>query len=146
MKAKKRKKSAAKSKPATKITAAKIKVSKLGLKFRQLRRARGFTQRRLAELAGVSNDYISKIEKGKNTNIGIQTLQRIADAMMVNPFELQSTANLTEKAIHPEKFIATEGFEFKADSSTRDLLKLWSKLDRSDRKVILNVAKQLARS
>ncbi len=123
---------------------AKIKVSPLGLKFRQLRKARGFTQRRLADLAGVSNDYISKIEKGKNVNIGIETLKRMADAMMVNPFELQSTDDLSDKAIHPEKAISAKGFEFKADAATRDLLKMWSHLDRADRKVILNVAKQLA--
>lgn len=123
---------------------AKNKISPLGLKFRQLRKARGFTQRRLADLAGVSNDYISKIEKGKNVNIGIETLRRMADAMMVNPFELQSPEALSDKAINPEKSISAAGFEFKADSTTRSLLKLWSHLDRADRKVVLNVAKQLA--
>lgn len=125
-------------------TKAKNKISPLGLKFRQLRKARGFTQRRLADLAGVSNDYISKIEKGKNVNIGIETLKRMADAMMVNPFELQSTDDLSDKAINPEKAISTKGYAFKADATTRSLLKLWSHLDRADRKVILNVAKQLA--
>lgn len=123
---------------------SKRKTSSLGAKFRQLRRARGFTQRRLAELAGISNDYISKIEKGQNTNVGILTLQKIADALMVNPFELQSPEALSEKALHPEKATKTQGYEFKADAATRDLLRYWSHLDRSDRKVILNVAKQLA--
>lgn len=115
----------------------------LGEKFRQLRKARGFSQRKLADLAGVSNDYISKIEKGKNENVGVITLKKIADALMVSPFELQSDTPLSQKALKPHKARSND-FQFKPDKSTTELLKLWSHLDRADRKVILNVAKQLA--
>ncbi len=119
-------------------------MSKLGQKFRQLRKLRGFSQRKLADLAGVSNDYISKIEKGKNENIGILTLKRMADALMVNPYELQSPQDLSDKALHPQKNLSSKHFGFKADAATQDLLKLWAQLDRADRKVVVNVAKQLA--
>ncbi len=124
----------------------------LGKKIRQLRRLRGFSQRRLAELAEVSNDYVSKIEKGDNENIGILTLKRMADALMVNSFELQSPEELSEKALRPEKAMKPQpkrgrgkGYDFRPDEATRILLKYWSNLDRADRKVILSVAKQLTR-
>lgn len=117
----------------------------LGQKFRQLRKARGFSQRKLAELAGVSNDYISKIEKGKNENIGILTLKKMADALMVSPFDLQSNDSLNMRSLEEGTNVSVKkGFKFEPDKSTRQLLKLWACLDRGDRKVILNVAKQLA--
>lgn len=117
----------------------------LGKKIVALRKERGFTQRRLADLADLSNDYISKIEKGKNTNVGVETLQRIADALMVTPLELQYPGDLSDAALAPEQNFILSRYALKPDVATRDLLRMWAKLDRADRKVILNVAKQLLR-
>jgi transcriptional regulator with XRE-family HTH domain len=46
-----------------------------------LRRQRGLTQSELAEIAGVSQPFIAKIESGRAVNIELRTLVRIATAL-----------------------------------------------------------------
>jgi transcriptional regulator with XRE-family HTH domain len=51
------------------------------LRLRYLRLKRGWTQRRLAEEAGMSVSVISQIESGRFTRPYAQTLRRLADAL-----------------------------------------------------------------
>lgn len=57
-------------------------VEELGLRIRQLRKARGLTQEVLAEMAGVHPVYLAGIERGKR-NPAFRNLSRIAAALDV---------------------------------------------------------------
>ncbi len=46
-----------------------------------LRQQRGWTQSELAEMAGVSQPFIAKLESGRAVNIELKTLVRIATAL-----------------------------------------------------------------
>ena len=59
----------------------------LGLKVKEFRKQRKITQEKLAEIIGVDNGYISKLEVGQNFP-SINTLERIADALGVELYEL----------------------------------------------------------
>jgi transcriptional regulator with XRE-family HTH domain len=65
-----------------------------GLKYREgkhylkeLRRERGLTQKQLAERAGVSQQYVSRIESNW-VNVGRKTVRRLASALEMDPMEL----------------------------------------------------------
>lgn len=53
----------------------------VGEKIRLLREQKNISQSKLARLAGISNDYMNKIELGKVENIGIQKIRDIAKAL-----------------------------------------------------------------
>jgi transcriptional regulator with XRE-family HTH domain len=55
-------------------------------KLQELRINRGLSQRRLAELAGVSNTSVWKIEQGGGANPS--TLKKLADVLGVFPTDL----------------------------------------------------------
>ena len=55
-------------------------------KLQELRINRGLSQRRLADLAGVSNTSVWKIEQGGGTNPA--TLKKLADVLGVLPTDL----------------------------------------------------------
>ena len=55
-------------------------------KLRELRINEGLSQRRLADLAGVSNTSVWKIEQGGGANPA--TLKRLADVLGVRPVDL----------------------------------------------------------
>lgn len=59
----------------------------VGRNLVRLRRERGLTQEQLAELSGVSQQYISGLERG-NRNPSVVTLFEIAQALGVNHVEL----------------------------------------------------------
>lgn len=59
----------------------------LGLKVKEFRKQRKITQEKLAEIIGVDNGYISKLEVGQNFP-SISTLERIAEALGVELYEL----------------------------------------------------------
>lgn len=62
---------------------------KFGLKVRFLRTARSLTQEQLAERAGISVDFLSLIERGKNAP-SFENLDELADALEVSVAELFS--------------------------------------------------------
>jgi transcriptional regulator with XRE-family HTH domain len=55
-------------------------------KLQELRINQGLSQRRLAELAGVSNTSVWKIEQGGGANPA--TLKKLADVLGVQPVDL----------------------------------------------------------
>lgn len=54
------------------------------LRVRELRDARGWSQDHLAELAGVRQATISKLESGDVASVRLATLERVADALGVD--------------------------------------------------------------
>jgi transcriptional regulator with XRE-family HTH domain len=61
----------------------------VGRNFARLRLAKGFTQERFAEVSGVTQQYVSGLERGKR-NPTVVTLYHIATALGVTPVELVS--------------------------------------------------------
>ena len=60
-----------------------------GKRLSTLRRARGWTQEELAAESGISQRYISDVERGLR-NIALRNICRLAAALGVPPFKLLS--------------------------------------------------------
>lgn len=61
--------------------------TKFGKRLRQLRRQRNMTQEQLANVAEVSVEFISYIERGINAP-SFETIEKLAKALDVEPAEL----------------------------------------------------------
>jgi transcriptional regulator with XRE-family HTH domain len=60
----------------------------IGMRLRQIRRARGLTQREVAKGAKVAKNYITMLETGWRKSCSLSVLRRIAKALGVPPAEL----------------------------------------------------------
>jgi transcriptional regulator with XRE-family HTH domain len=60
---------------------------RFGNQIRALRQARGLSQERLAELAGIDRSYMGGVERGER-NVAFDNICRVADALGVHPREL----------------------------------------------------------
>jgi DNA-binding Xre family transcriptional regulator len=58
------------------------------IRLKELREARGWTQLELAERAGIRQATISEMETGRVRRVGLDTLDRLARALKVQPGEL----------------------------------------------------------
>lgn len=61
--------------------------AQFGRRIRELRKARGLTQRALAERSGVAEKYLSDIERGQ-VNVSLALIARLADGLGVPAKEL----------------------------------------------------------
>jgi transcriptional regulator with XRE-family HTH domain len=61
----------------------------LGHRLRLLRKSRGLSQEKLAELAGLHRTYVGSVERGER-NIGIDNIHALAGALGVPPADLLS--------------------------------------------------------
>lgn len=59
----------------------------VGRNIRRLRKARGMTQERLADEAGMAGRYLAGLERGEE-NPTLRFLVKIADALSVSPADL----------------------------------------------------------
>lgn len=59
----------------------------VGLNFARLRREKGFTQERFAELSGYTQQYVSDLERGKR-NPSVVTLFHLASSLGATPADL----------------------------------------------------------
>ena len=82
----------------------------LGQKIKEIRKQRNLTQEKLAELVGIGTPNISYIENGKFAP-AFDTLQKIAQALRVEPWELYKFDNKTNQEIKKELFCALENDE-----------------------------------
>lgn len=58
-------------------------VAQFGLNVQNIRKSKGLSQERLAELASLHRTYIGMIERGEK-NITIKNIEKIADALGIN--------------------------------------------------------------
>jgi transcriptional regulator with XRE-family HTH domain len=57
------------------------------MRLKELRQAKGFTQKALADKLGMSLTYLSNLENGK-ANVSLTTLRRLAKALKVKVADL----------------------------------------------------------
>lgn len=67
--------------------AENIELQKFGERVRQLRKAKGLSQEKLAELADLHRNYIGGIERGER-NLALLNIVRLARALGVSPSQL----------------------------------------------------------
>ena len=72
--------------------------SSLGTRISQLRQDRGWTQKELATKAGITQNHVSRIEKGRMTPRR-GTLKGLAEAFQVSVDDLEALATVPEKNI-----------------------------------------------
>lgn len=58
-----------------------------GARIKQLRKAKGLTQEKLAERAGLETAYLGDVERGKR-NLTIDNIEKIARGFKIEPFRL----------------------------------------------------------
>lgn len=75
-------------------------MSALSKKIRTLRENKGLTQEKLAQKAGVTKDYVSRMERGDQEDFRYSTLKGFASALGVHPSLL-----LFGKVLTPELLI-----------------------------------------
>ncbi|OZH52969.1 DNA-binding protein [Hydrocoleum sp. CS-953] len=64
-----------------------IELKIFGQQVRKLRQAKGLSQEKLAELAGLHRNYIGGIERGER-NVALLNILRLARALEVSPSKL----------------------------------------------------------
>ena len=119
-------------------------MSELGNKVKKLRILRGISQRKLAKLADLSNDYISKIELGVAQNVGIITLGRIAQALQISVFDLQNEVGNKKNSAKSVRVKTDPLVGMKLDKQTVKFLKYWNSLNLGDKKVVMTMTKKLS--
>ncbi len=86
----------------------------LGARIKAVRKERGWSQEQLAERVGISTQYVSNIERGKE-NPTLDLLLRLAQALKVSPAEIfdLEARGLDRKTLQAEirKVIETQDIE-----------------------------------
>jgi transcriptional regulator with XRE-family HTH domain len=72
-------------------------IDNLRVNLRRIRLDQGLTQQGVAERAGIEYKYLQNIEAGRWPNLTLATVQKIADALGVKPWELIYDAPEKEK-------------------------------------------------
>ncbi len=96
----------------------------LGVRIKELRKQKGFTQEKLAELAALDVGYISKLEVGRNFPT-LGTLEKLATLLGVELYDFF-------------KFNSLENVDFKDE-----IIKIYDKLNRDKQYTLYKVAKGL---
>jgi transcriptional regulator with XRE-family HTH domain len=74
-----------------------IDIKAVGVNIADIRRKNNLTQEQLAELAGLSTNYIARVERGEIQNFSAINMLRIAAALDVSIDELAEGAHEKEK-------------------------------------------------
>jgi len=91
-----------------------------GKRFKQIRKHFGYTQDKMAEIAGIEPQSISKIESGKNFPL-LSNLEKIAEKL----------------GIQLEDFFR---YEHKQPNIRENLLKIFDELNQEDREKLYRIA------
>lgn len=96
----------------------------LGKRFREIRKSFGYTQEKMAEIAGIEPQSISKIESGKNFPL-LSNLEKIAVKLNI---ELEEFFN----------------YEHKKDSSSKTLVKIYENLSSENKEKLIRISRILS--
>ncbi|MCZ7662145.1 MAG: helix-turn-helix domain-containing protein [Thermoleophilia bacterium] len=116
----------------------------IGITVRRLRMERQYTLQALADESGISKSYLGDIEKGRK-NPTTDVLEAVAEALGVPARRLLYHAALDEDDpfLEPEQLTLESDAE--VDAETRELTQLAHRLRASDRRLVLSLARRLAR-
>ena len=116
----------------------------IGLTIRRLRLERDFTLQALADESGVSKSYLGDIEKGRK-NPTTDVIEAVAEALGVPARRLLYHAALDEDDpfLEPEQ-LALE-LDVEQDVEVRELAQLAHRLRPADRRILVDLARRLAR-
>ena len=116
----------------------------IGVTVRRLRMERDFTLQALADESGVSKSYLGDIEKGRK-NPTTDVIESIAEALGVSARRLLYHAALDEEdpVLEPEQL--TLEVDVEEDAEVRELGQLARRLRPTDRRLLLELARRLAR-
>ncbi len=96
-----------------------------GKRFKEIRKKFGYTQEKMAEIAGIEPQSISKIESGKNFPL-LTNLDKISDKL----------------GIELEDFFCYE-HKIESDKLRVSLLEIFDSLEQADKEKLLRIAKVL---
>lgn len=108
----------------------------VGTLIKNARIAKGMTQEELGKILGVQRSAVAKYEKGRVVNIKRSTLQKLADALDLRGSDLIIGSNPKEAAELSAKVLM--------DSDLRELVELYSLLNKEDKKTVQDLARRLA--
>ncbi len=97
----------------------------LGKRFREIRKKFGYTQEKMAEIAGIEPQSISKIESGKNFPL-LSNLEKIANKLNI---ELEEFFNYSHK--------------HSAEHNKNTLLGIYDNLSIDNQEKLIRIAKVL---
>ena len=80
------------------VSAYLTSMSPITLRLREARTARGLTQAKLAQLAGVREATVNRIENHRVTAIDLRVLEKLAAALGIDPALLLKTEPSSRKA------------------------------------------------
>ena len=103
-----------------------LKVSSIGQNLEYFREAAGLTQEKLAEMAGVSRNFIARLELGISKNPEIKNLAAVADALNLSVDDLLADplANRQVEQLLKKFLVSDEALKIRANAE--DVQKLQS--------------------
>lgn len=105
----------------------------LGDQLKNTRKMLGLTQKQLADIIGITNDYVSKIEKG----------EREPRDYLLSRIEKFISGGIT-LSIEDDKPIVSELPQaYQITAEEKELLECWGKMHEEDRRALLRHAKAL---
>lgn len=108
----------------------------VGTLIKEARIAKGLTQEELGKLVGVQKSAIAKYENGRVVNIKRSTLQKLATALNLKGSDLIIQSNPKEAAELSARVLI--------DSDLRELVELYSSLNKEDKRTVQDLARRLA--
>lgn len=108
----------------------------VGSLIKEARLAKGLTQEELGKLVGVQKSAIAKYESGRVVNIKRSTLQKLATALSLKGSDLIIQSNPKEAAELSARVLM--------DSDLRELVELYSSLNKDDKRTVQDLARRLA--
>jgi transcriptional regulator with XRE-family HTH domain len=106
-------------------------VTPFGLKLRELRRAKGVSQKEMAAALGVSAAYLSGLEHGRRSRPSWAMLQKIIGYFNIIWDDAEELERLAEMS-QPRVVIDTSGLSAKATAFANLLSQTISQLDEKD--------------
>lgn len=122
----------------------------LGDRVLLARRDLDINQDELARRVGISRPFVSDIERGKTTNVGVETVRALAEALGVRPAYLLGVSDVMvdedeagEDVLHERRatYVAEDDEE---RGMIQELLHLFQKLTAADRSFALGLLRRMA--
>ena len=109
----------------------------IGIRLRELRAAKGFSQGDIEKRSGLLRCYISRVENG-HTVPSLETLEKYAGAFEIELYQL-----FFESEGKPESVGSRDAG--KPGPEERGLLEAFKNLDKKDRKFVVVMARKMAK-